>query len=137
MKKSFGKLKKGDVYIRRGSSTAIADANKAHIPVVEAFNQDAGGAPDQGTQAAVTYSFSGAGVYMADDAILRSHCKVSGVTFSVSDEAVAPAQVGGINGEFKKLCPTTCTNKIEDAPVADWSTKLPVLSRSAAAATTP
>jgi ribose transport system substrate-binding protein len=112
-------------------STAVADANKAKIPVVEAFNTDAGGPPDKGTQAAVTYDYSAAGRYMADDAIRISNCKVNAVTFTTSDEAVAPFGVKGIQGELAKYCSSDCSTKVQDARIAEWSTRLPVLSRNA------
>jgi ribose transport system substrate-binding protein len=114
-------------------STAIAAANKAKIPVVEAFNTDAGAPPDPGTQAAVTYNYTAAGQMMSDDAIRISDCKVDAVTFTTSDEAVAPFGVKGIQGEMTKYCPDTCSTKVQDARIAEWSTRLPVLARNAVA----
>jgi ribose transport system substrate-binding protein len=114
-------------------STAIRAANAAKIPVVEAFNTDAGGTPDQGTQAAVTYDYTGSGRYIADDAVRISKCKVNAVIFSVSDESVAPFEVKGMQDEFQKLCPSTCSAKIQDAKIPEWSTRLPVLARNAVA----
>ena len=114
-------------------SAAVRQANQANIPVVEAFNTDAGGAPDQGTQAAVTYDYTGAGRYIADDAIRISNCKVNAVIFSVSDESIAPFEVNGMKQELQKLCPSTCTSTTQDAKIPEWSTRLPVLAGNAVA----
>ena len=35
--------------------------------------------------------------------------------------------------EFKRLCPSTCKTKIDNLVVADWATKLPLLTQSAVA----
>jgi ribose transport system substrate-binding protein len=112
-------------------SVAIADANKHNIPVVEAFNTDASQPPDKGTDAAVTFNYTMAGQMMADDALRISSCKVHAVTFTSSDEAVAPDGVNGINKELNTLCGSGCSNKVEDARIAEWSTKLPILARNA------
>ncbi len=112
-------------------SVAVADAGKAHIPVVEAFNTDASAPPDKGTDAAVTFNYTMAGQMMADDALRISSCKVHAVTFTSSDEAVAPDGVNGINKELNGLCGSDCSNKVEDARIAEWSTKLPILARNA------
>jgi ribose transport system substrate-binding protein len=111
-------------------SVAVADAGKHNIPVVEAFNTDASAPPDKGTDAAVTFDYTKAGQMMADDALRISSCKVHAVTFTTSDEAVAPDGVNGINKEFA-MCGSACSNKVEDARIADWSNKLPILTRNA------
>jgi ABC-type sugar transport system substrate-binding protein len=112
-------------------SVAVADAGKHNIPVVEAFNTDGSSPPDKGTDAAVTFDYTMAGQMMADDALRISSCKVHAVTFTTSDEAVAPDGVAGINKELNGLCGSDCSNKVEDARIADWSQKLPVLARNA------
>src|SRR5206468_8999632 len=40
-------------------------------------------------------------------------------------------EVNGIKQEFQKLCSSTCTSTIQDAKIAEWSTRLPVLARNA------
>jgi ribose transport system substrate-binding protein len=112
-------------------SVAVKDADKAHIPVVEAFNTQAGAPPDPGVDAEVSYDYVLAGNLMAADAVRLSNCKVNGVTFTSYDEAVAPDGVNGIASTLKQLCPSTCSSKVENALIAEWSTRLPTLARNA------
>ncbi len=112
-------------------SVAVKDANHANIPVVEAFNTQAGAPPDPGVQAEVSYDYTLAGSLMAADAVRITNCKVNGVTFTSSDEAVAPDGVNGIANTLKQLCPSSCSSKVENALIAEWSTRLPTLARNA------
>ncbi|MFI7067653.1 sugar ABC transporter substrate-binding protein [Kribbella sp. NPDC050124] len=111
--------------------TQIAVANEAGIPIVEAWNTDAGEAPEPGTQAAVTYDFTRAGQMMAAAAIKISKCNVKAVTFSPSDDTIAKYEVSGIKGEFEKYCPDTCSTTEQFTRISEWSTRLPVLARNA------
>lgn len=113
-------------------SVAVKDANNAHIPIVEAFNTNAGAPPDPGVQAEVSYNYTLAGSLMATDAVRISNCKVKGVTFTSYDEAVAPDGVNGIKSSLAKYCPSTCSTTVENALIAEWSTRLAGLAQTAA-----
>jgi ribose transport system substrate-binding protein len=113
-------------------SVAVKHANAAKIPVVEFADTNAGAPPDPGVQAEVSYNYTLAGSLMAADAIRISNCKVKGVTFTSYDEAVAPEGVSGIKTTLAKYCPSTCSTTVENALIADWSTRLPGLAQTAA-----
>jgi ribose transport system substrate-binding protein len=111
---------------------AVDDAHKAGITVVEWANNDAGKGPTPGGGVAeTTYCYSCAGQYMAHAAIASTDGYVNAVIITSSDVPVAQLQTDALLGEFKSICPDTCHAKIQDVLIADWTTRLPVVARTA------
>jgi ribose transport system substrate-binding protein len=111
-------------------------AKAAGIPVIEAFNADAGAPPTTGSTASVSLCYSCAGTMQADYAIAASNGNVNAVIFTAPPsgtgfEDIGTAQTNAIVAEFKRLCPNTCKYKIDQVLIADWATKLPVLTQTA------
>src|SRR5438105_4716669 len=112
---------------------AVNDAHNAHIPVVEWANQDDGQPPAAGDAAETTYRYTDSGKYIAHDVIAQSNGNVNAVIITSSDVPPSVFETGGIESEFKRLCPNTCHYRTEDVLIADWSTKLPVMGRTISA----
>lgn len=110
---------------------AISDANKAHIPIVEGFTHNLGEAHSKGVNVELTYDSFLIGKMMGDYAVAATDGKAKSVVFYDTDTPVTKALTDGINSEFKRLCPSTCSTKIDNLVVADWATKLPLLTRTA------
>jgi ABC-type sugar transport system substrate-binding protein len=82
--------------------------------------------------AEVTFNSYKIGQLDGDAAIANSNGTVDAVIFHEADYLpVSDSIEAGIESEFKRLCPTTCTWKLEDITVPDWATKLPLLTRTA------
>jgi ribose transport system substrate-binding protein len=112
---------------------AIADANKAHIPIVEGFTHNLGQAHSKGVNVELTYDSFLIGKMMGDYAVYATKGNADSVVFYDTDTPVTAALTAGIKAEFKRLCPSTCKTKIDNLVVADWATKLPLLTQSAVA----
>ena len=112
---------------------AVREAQKAGIPIVEAFNADAGEEPSEGATAAVSFAYSDIGKLLAASVANAAGCDVDAVAINSSDVPVANPEIEGIKAGFKDLCPETCKVDVRDALIADWSTKIGPLARNAVA----
>jgi ribose transport system substrate-binding protein len=115
---------------------ALADAQKAHIPVIMANTQDPG-PPRKDYPPAVkgiaTHSFSWPGKAEADFVTADSNGKANIIFLSTSDipHITVPEKDAFVN-ELKRVCPN-CKVKIVDVPSSQWNqlqTKTPSLIRS-------
>jgi ABC-type sugar transport system substrate-binding protein len=112
---------------------AITHANRAHIPIVEGFTHNLREPHSKGVAVELTYDSFLIGKMMGDYAVATTNGKVKSVVFYNTDTPVTKALTAGINAEFKRLCPSTCSTKINNIVVSDWATKLPLLTRTAVA----
>lgn len=112
---------------------AIADADKAKIPIVEGFTHNLGQPHSKGVSIELTYNSFLIGKMMGDWAVANTDGKVDAVVFYDTDTPVTKFLLAGIESQFKAFCPTTCSAKVDDIVVADWATKLPSLTSAAIA----
>lgn len=114
-------------------STQIAQAQAAGIKVISVENHDPGLPPStdpKGVVGSVDQCHACAGREMADYAIADSDGKADAIVFWSSDvPGIGKPQVDAIQSEFAKNCPS-CSVKVVDAPLAQWSTGLTQLTSS-------
>jgi ribose transport system substrate-binding protein len=115
---------------------ALADAQKAGIPVIIADDQNPGPPRSDyppAVKAIATHSYSWPGKAEADFITMDSQGKANVLFLSTSDipHITTPEKVAFVN-ELKRVCPG-CTAKVENVPSSQWSslsTKVPSLLRA-------
>lgn len=108
---------------------AVAEADRAGVKVIESINGDPGKVQLPGVSASVSFCYSCAGKQMADYVIADSGGDANGTIF-VSEEVTSGTDaVKGLMSEFDELC-AECDFDTENVPIAEWSKRLPTLTRS-------
>jgi ribose transport system substrate-binding protein len=116
--------------IRPAIDAAIAKG----VKIVEGFIHPYGQPHSPGIYAEVKFDSNKIGTIVADSAIANSNGTVNAVVYNEADYVpVSQSYEAGIQNEFKRLCPNTCKFRMVDITVPDWSTKLPLLTKTAVA----
>jgi ribose transport system substrate-binding protein len=110
----------------------IARAKKAGIPFITAQTGTPGKPSIPGNVAEVTFDYPAVGRMLADWFVADSGCKEGGpqIITTTSSRQPSAAEVAGMQGELKRLCPSLSVPSVQNVLIPDWPTKLPTLSRS-------
>ncbi|MFZ1994777.1 MAG: substrate-binding domain-containing protein [Solirubrobacteraceae bacterium] len=85
-----------------------------------------------GDDAEVTFDYPQVGRILADWFVADSGCTKGGaqIITSTSSRQPSAAEVAGIQGEVKKLCPSLSMPSVQNVLIPDWPTKLSTTTRS-------
>lgn len=103
--------------------TAVADANSADIPVVNANASDPSSPLPEGIAASVAPSVKLMGAIQADYALAETNCKLNAITISTSGSQLVVDSAESFVKEVKSQCPD-CKAEIEEANTATYATTL-------------
>jgi ribose transport system substrate-binding protein len=104
------------------------------VKIVEGFIHPMGEAHSPGLSAEVKFDSKKIGEIVGDAAIANSNGSVNAVVYNEADYVpISKSYESGIQSEFSRLCPKTCKMRMVDITVPDWSTKLPLLTKTAIA----
>jgi ABC-type sugar transport system substrate-binding protein len=110
----------------------IARAKAAGIKFVTAQTGTPGIPTVAGDVAEVTFDYPAVGRMLADWFVADSGCTKGGpqIITSTSSRQPSLAEVGGIQSEVKKLCPSLSIPSVQNVLIPDWPTKLSTTTRS-------
>jgi ABC-type sugar transport system substrate-binding protein len=110
----------------------IARAKAAGIKFVTAQTGVPGIPTLSGNDAEVTFDYAQVGRILADWFVADSGCTKGGpqIITSTSSRQPSAAEVGGIQSEVKKLCPSVSVPSVQNVLIPDWPTSLPTTTRS-------
>jgi ribose transport system substrate-binding protein len=110
----------------------IARAKAAGIKFVTAQTGVPGIPTLSGDDAEVTFDYAQVGRVLADWFVADSGCTKGGpqIITSTSSRQPSAAEVTGIQGEVKKLCPSLSVPSVQNVLIPDWPTSLPTTTRS-------
>jgi ribose transport system substrate-binding protein len=110
----------------------ISRAKKAGIPFITAQTGTPGTPTIPGDVAEVTFDYPAVGRMLADWFVADSGCTQGGpqIVTTTSSRQPSAAEVAGMQGEVKRLCPSLSVPGVQNVLIPDWPTKLPTLSRS-------
>ena len=110
----------------------IAKAKAAGIKFVTAQTGTPGIPTVPGDDAEVTFDYPQVGRILADWFVADSGCTKGGpqIITTTSSRQPSLAEVGGIQSEIKKLCPSLSVPSVQNVLIPDWPTKLATTTRS-------
>jgi ribose transport system substrate-binding protein len=110
----------------------IARAKAEGIKFVTAQTGTPGLPTVPGDDAEVTFDYPQVGRLLADWFVADSGCAKGGpqVITSTSSRQPSAAEVSGILGEVKKLCPSLSVPSVQNVLIPDWPTELSTTTRS-------
>jgi len=110
----------------------IARAKAEGIKFITAQTGTPGTPTISGDVAEVTFDYPAVGRMLADWFVADSGCKAGGpqIITTTSSRQPSLAEVAGMQGEIKKLCPSLSVPSVQNVLIPDWPTKLPTLTRS-------
>ncbi|HJS97239.1 MAG TPA: substrate-binding domain-containing protein [Solirubrobacteraceae bacterium] len=110
----------------------ISRAKAAGIKFITAQTGTPGIPTTPGDVAEVTFDYPAVGRMLADWFVADSGCKAGGpqIITTTSSRQPSAAEVAGMQGEIKKLCPSLSLPGVQNVLIPDWPTKLPTLTRS-------
>jgi ABC-type sugar transport system substrate-binding protein len=110
----------------------IARAKAAGIKFITAQTGTPGVPTTPGDVAEVTFDYPAVGRMLADWFVADSGCTEGGpqIITTTSSRQPSLAEVAGMQGEIKRLCPSLSVPGVQNVLIPDWPTKLPTLTRS-------
>jgi ABC-type sugar transport system substrate-binding protein len=110
----------------------IARAKAQGIKFVTAQTGTPGIPTVPGDDAEVTFDYPQVGRILADWFVADSGCTKGGpqIITTTSSRQPSLAEVGGIQSEIKRLCPTLSVPGVQNVLIPDWPTKLSTTTRS-------
>jgi ribose transport system substrate-binding protein len=102
----------------------IAQATKAHIPVIDTHHDALGTPPMYGLTAKVNVASHQQLRLVVDSAIAAKQGHVNAVILTSNDVAPSPGIVSAMENEFATRCGSSCKYRVINVPVADWATKM-------------
>ncbi|HEY5430388.1 MAG TPA: sugar ABC transporter substrate-binding protein [Solirubrobacteraceae bacterium] len=110
----------------------IARAKAEGIKFVTAQTGTPGIPTIPGDDGEVTFDYAQVGRTLADWFVADSGCTKGGpqIITSTSSRQPSLAEVGGIQSEVKRLCPSLSVPSVQNVLIPDWPTSLPTTTRS-------
>jgi len=110
----------------------IARAKAAGIKFITAQTGTPGIPTVPGDVAEVTFDYPAVGRMLADWFVADSGCTAGApqIITTTSSRQPSLAEVGGIESEVKRLCPSLSLPSVQNVLIPDWPTNLPTLTRS-------
>jgi ribose transport system substrate-binding protein len=107
---------------------AVADANKANIPVVGLLNVDSHSPVEPGAAGEVSIDYKKSGALVAAYAIANTNGPVHAAYQNFPGVATFASEKQGLTAAYKKYCPSGCSLSSDDLTATDFKTGVQTLT---------